>query len=135
MSAPTPPKDNSKTKRTRVLLLEDDAGVRRSLHLMLHGAGYEVRSYSAAAALLADRTIDEALLLIADYRLADGDGVEVMRALRQRGWNGRALMITAFPSPALRAAALEAGYDMVFDKPLLQHELLGALRERNGDVS
>jgi DNA-binding response OmpR family regulator len=118
-----------------VLLLEDDAGVRRSLHLMLHGAGYEVRSYSAASELLANRAIDQAHLLIADYRLADGDGVDVMRALRQRGWDGRGLLITSFPSPTLRTAAREAGFDMVLDKPVLQHELLGALRERNEDVS
>ncbi len=35
--------------RPRVLLVEGDDGVRRSLHLLLHGSGYDVRSYSAAA--------------------------------------------------------------------------------------
>lgn len=130
------PAHNPSTEtRERVLLLEDDAGVRRSMHLMLHGAGFDVRSYSAAAALLADPGIDDAGVLIADYRLSDGDGVDVLRALRDQSWNGRAVLITAFPSPALRAAAKEAGYDLVLDKPVLQHNLLGALRERSSNVS
>jgi len=127
--------DSPREMRERVLLLEDDAGVRRSLHLMLHGAGYDVRSYSAAAALLADPGVGDAGVLIADYRLSDGDGVDVLRTLREQSWNGRAVLITAFPSPALRATAKEAGYDLVLDKPVLQHNLLGALRERNGNVS
>jgi FixJ family two-component response regulator len=125
----------SNETRARVLLLEDDAGVRRSLHLMLHGAGYDVRSYSAAAALLADPGIGEAGVLIADYRLSDGDGVDVLRSLRDQSWGGRAVLITAFPSPALRAAAKDAGYDLVLDKPVLQHNLLGALRESSSNVS
>lgn len=109
--------------------------MRRSMHLMLHGAGYDVRSYSAAGALLADPCVDEAELLIADYRLIDGDGVDVMHMLRAQGWGGRSVMITSYPSPALRTAAAAAGYDLVLDKPVLQQDLLGALRKGSGDVS
>jgi len=130
-----PSQSSSQEKRARVLLLEDDAGVRRSMHLMLNGAGYDVRSYSAAGALLADPAVGDAELLIADFRLVDGDGVNVLRMLRAQGWGGRSILITAFPSPALRVAAVEAGFDMVLDKPVPQHDLLGALRKRNSDVS
>src|SRR3546814_15865794 len=41
-------------ERPRLLLLEDDAGVRRSLQLLLRARGFDVRAYAAGAALLAD---------------------------------------------------------------------------------
>ncbi|WP_448663374.1 response regulator [Sphingomonas sp. CJ20] len=113
--------------RPRVLLVEDDAGVRRSMHLMLHGRGYDVRSYSAAGPLLADPTIGEAKCLIADYRLPDSDGFGVLRALHRIGWEGRSILITAYPSGTLREAAMACGYDVILEKPIRQHELLGAI--------
>lgn len=113
--------------RPRVLLVEDDDGVRRSLHLMLHGRGFDVRSYAAAGPLLADPSIGEAHALIADFRLPDSDGIGVRRALDRIGWRGRSVMITAFPSPILRNSALAAGYDAVLEKPVRAHELIGAL--------
>ena len=110
-----------------ILLLEDYEGVRRSLHLMLRAHGFEVSSYAAAEFLLADTAIWTAGLLIADYRLADGDGIKVMLVLREMGWQGRAILITAVPSPALHEAAITAGYHALLEKPLRPDELIRAI--------
>lgn len=110
-----------------ILLLEDDEAVRRSLHLMLRAHGFEVSSYAAAASLLTDAAIGAASLLIADHRLADRDGIRVLRELREIGWRGGAIMITASPSPALREAAMAAGFHVVLEKPLRPQELIGAI--------
>lgn len=113
--------------RPRVLLLEDDDGVRRSLHLLLHGRGYEVRSFASAAPLLADPSLAEADVLISDYRLPDSDGLGVRRALERQGWTGRSVLITGFADAGLCDQAQQAGYDSVLAKPLRQHELACAL--------
>ena len=118
------------TQRPRILLVEDDDGVRRSLHLMLHGQGFDVRSYCAAAPLLADPSVNGAQCLIVDYRLPDSDGLDVLRALRQSGWHGRSVLITAYPSPSVREAAQSCGFDAVLEKPLRQHELIDAIEGR-----
>jgi FixJ family two-component response regulator len=120
----SPPIDR---KAQLILLLEDDAGVRRSLHLMLRAHGFDVHSHESAGLLLADPAIPGADLLIADYRLIDGNGIDVLRALRARRWQGRAILITGAPSPALRDEALAAGYAAVLEKPLQPHDLLHAL--------
>jgi FixJ family two-component response regulator len=112
----------------RILLLEDDAGVRRALHLMLCAHGFEVHSHESAGLLLADAAIPGADFLIADYRLIDSNGIDVLRALRATGWQGRAILITGAPSPALRDEALAAGYAAVLEKPLQPHDVLHALR-------
>lgn len=120
------PKDDQ-TNARRVLLVEDDDAVRRSLHLLLHGHGYEVKSYAAVAALTADKAAGEADYLVTDYRLADGDGLGVLRGLRRTGWAGRAILITGFPSSTLHDAALAGGFSAVIEKPLHHGQLLNAM--------
>lgn len=113
--------------RQRILLVEDDDGVRRSTHLMLQAQGYDVRSFATSAALIADPTSGEAAWLVADYRLSDSNGLEVLGVLRAQGWTGRAVLITAFSSASLREAALAAGFETVLEKPLRPHELAAIL--------
>jgi FixJ family two-component response regulator len=119
--------------RPTVLLVEDEDGVRRSLQLMLSGKGYRVRAFSAAAPAIADAALDEATLLIADYRLPDSDGLSLLAGLRRRGWAGRAILVTAFPTPDLASAARGAGFSALIEKPLRQQELLGALHAPTAD--
>lgn len=111
----------------RALLVEDDDGVRRSLQLLLHWRGYDVRSHAGAASLLASDDAAAAEILIADYRLPDGTGVELLHALTAHGWTGRSVLITAFASPDLHRAARAGGFDMVLEKPLRPQALLAAL--------
>jgi len=113
--------------RLRAVLIEDDEGVRRSLQLLLHARGYDVRSYASAAPFLLDPRAEEVDLLVTDYRLPDGDGLGVLRAMRRNDWRGRAVLITAFPSAMLIDNARACGFDAVLEKPLRPNELVGAL--------
>ena len=113
--------------RLRAVLIEDDEGVRRSLQLLLHARGYDVRSYASAAPFLLDPRSDEVDLLVTDYRLPDGDALGVLRAMRRDDWRGRSVLITAFPSAMLIDSARACGFDAVLEKPLRPNELVGAL--------
>jgi FixJ family two-component response regulator len=110
--------------RPRVLLVEDDPGVRRSLQLLLRGRGFEVRAYASGLALLADPTALSAVCLVADYLMPDVNGIKVLVALRGLGWSGEALLITAYPTPELAARALKAGFSRVLEKPLIDAALV-----------
>lgn len=109
--------------RPRLLLVEDDAGVRRSLQLLFRARGFEVRAYAAGAALLADPTARNACCLVADYSLEETDGIEVLSRLREGGWSGPAVLITAFPSADLTERALAHGFSQVLEKPFREHAL------------
>ncbi len=113
--------------RRQITLVEDDEGVRRSLQLMLHGRGYNVRSYATAGAAIEDPESTRADFLISDYRLPDGNGMDLLESLKDRGWRGRSLLITAFPSQALSGEALSAGYQTVLIKPLVHRQVMQAL--------
>jgi len=114
---------NRVSAKPTLLLVEDDPGVRRSLQLILQGSGFEVRSYGTVAASVADPNLAQADGMIADYRLPDGDGLSLLRALYAAGFRGQAILITAFGTPQLEEQARAAGYARVLEKPLAERML------------
>lgn len=113
--------------RPRIVLLEDDSGVRRSLQMLLQGRGFDVRAYGSADSLLAEMHPGAADCLIADYRLGPLDGIDVLEILRARGWAGPAVLITGFGSSKVADRAAKAGFCQVLEKPLNDHVLVPAL--------
>ena len=110
-------------RKSIVLLVEDDPAVRRSLQLVLQGSGFVVRSYATGAALMADPNVRDALAIVADYRLPDGDGIRLLEDLRKAGFGGRAILVTGFGTPELEISARAAGYARVLEKPLADRVL------------
>ena len=113
--------------RPRLLLVEDDAGVRRSLQFLLRGRGYDVRAYATGRQMLADTSSEDAVCLITDYRMDDMNGLEILRVLRTRGWFNPAILITAFHGAGLMSTARDAGFETVLEKPLQEHVLVSAI--------
>lgn len=118
---------NSGVKRYKVLVTDDEAGIRRSLQLLLHAKGYEPQSYSSASALLADRGALTADCMIADYNMPDLDGLSLLGAIRAKGWNGPAILITAYCDEDLKLRAQACGYAEVIPKPFIRGPILDAL--------
>lgn len=114
--------------RPRIIIAEDNVEVRRSLQILLHGHGWDVRAYGSAKAVLNDRQAYEAACLVADYRMSEIDGLELLRQLRERGWQGQALLITGYPSSELEDAACDAGYAQVIEKPIRELTLPETIR-------
>lgn len=118
--------------KPRVILVEDDAGVRRSMQLLLHGAGFEVRSYASADTLLFDDNAGEAACLVTDYRLGGRDGIALLALLRTTGWTGPAILVTGHATPALRQLAAEAGFTAFLEKPLSERALVNTVARATG---
>jgi FixJ family two-component response regulator len=116
-----------RTQRERILLVEDDPAVRRSMQLLLQAQGFDVRAYANGITLLADETNDDAKCFVADYRMDDLNGIAVLTRLRERGWSGPAVLITAYATNDLSGAAIAAGFDVVLEKPLRKHALVEAV--------
>ena len=117
------------TRRPRLVLVDDDPSVRRSLQLLLQANEYDVRAYASGAHLCRDDASLTAACLIADYRMQGYDGLETLVALRERGWIGRAVLVTGFPSSLLTDIATDAGFDAILEKPLRDHLLLRTIRQ------
>lgn len=110
-----------------ILLVEDDAPVRRSIKLLLSMRNYDVRDCRTAEdALKLDMSGDQTCL-IADFILPDMDGISMLGALREHGWNAPAIMITGCYNATLPQRARDAGYVAVFQKPFEHDELVDAV--------
>lgn len=109
---------SSPTVRPRVLLVEDDAAVRRSLQLLLLGHGYDVRAYPSGAGLAQDPEALRAACLIADLVIQDGNAVTLLSELRDAGWKGPAILISGHLTNEWTERALAHGYAAAFAKPI-----------------
>ncbi|WP_433169184.1 response regulator [Kribbella sp. CA-247076] len=111
-----------------LLLVEDDARVRRVLTLALEREGYAVTEASTAQdaleAMSATRGYDVVLL---DIMLPDDDGFAVCRAIRKHS-DVPIIMVTARDDSHDVVAGLEAGADDYITKPLIAKELAARIR-------
>ena len=111
----------------RVLVVEDDAGIRSLMQSSLGVEGFDVQtavSVSEARALLRHSRPDVMLL---DLGLPDGEGVELVRELRQRD-SLPILVVSARHQEAQKIELLDAGADDYLTKPFSVAELLARIR-------
>ena len=114
------PKDkiNGSNPRPCVMVVEDDAAIRRSLQLLLRSRGYDVRAYASPRYALADKQNRDSACLIADLLLPGVDGLMLLSDLRADGWDGPAILISGYITPERRAQAAHTGFDAVLEKPV-----------------
>jgi len=118
----------SSIKRARILVAEDQADIRDLLVMNLCGAGYEVDAVGDGASALARQTERAADLLILDLMMPLMDGLEVCKALRQKGSATPILMLTAKSTELDRVLGLELGADDYLTKPFSLAELLARVK-------
>jgi two-component system response regulator MprA len=112
----------------RLLVVDDDRGLRDVLRRALTLAGYEVRLTDSGSGALAEvaGSVPDAVVL--DIGLPDIDGLEVCRLLRREGNRVPVLMLTARDAVADRIDGLDAGADDYLVKPFDIDELKARLR-------
>ena len=111
-----------------ILVVDDDALIRRMLERTLRAEGYDVRSAADGGAALAaiERSVPDAMLL--DVAMAGMDGLAVCRRVREKGLALPILLLTARDAVEDRVHGLDAGSDDYLVKPFAVEELLARLR-------
>jgi DNA-binding response OmpR family regulator len=112
----------------RVLLAEDDHGLRDVLARGLHENGYVVDAVADGQAALHYLRSFEYELAVIDWRMPVKTGLEVVRWMRRRQIRTAILMLTARDAPADRVTGLDEGADDYLIKPFDIGELLARMR-------
>jgi two-component system response regulator MprA len=112
----------------RVLVVDDDSAVRRSLSTALGREGYEVLGADGGNAALAHLVSASVDAIVLDVAMPEPNGLEVCRRLRARGDRTPILMLTARDLVDDRVAGLDAGADDYLVKPFALAELRARLR-------
>lgn len=112
----------------RILVVDDDAAVAKSLDRALRLEGYQVETVGDGTAALRTLTLSPPDAVVLDLGLPDLDGIEVCRRLRLAGDDTPVLMLTARDAVNDRVQGLDAGADDYLVKPFALVELLARLR-------
>ncbi|WEK01050.1 MAG: response regulator [Candidatus Sphingomonas phytovorans] len=110
----------------KVLIVEDDAHIRRLLRVAAERAGYKAGEAATAREGLSLLDIDKPDVVLLDLGLPDRDGLELIQLIKARG--ATLIVVSAREDTAEKVAALDLGADDYLTKPFDTEELLARIR-------
>lgn len=114
--------------KLRILIAEDDDGIREGLQFALEQEGYEVVSCGSVAEAKEHIEGSEADLCLLDVTLPDGTGYELCRLVRQKSQQLPVIFLTACDAEVNVVMGLDMGADDYITKPFRVRELTSRIR-------
>ena len=119
--------DATPNASAHILVIEDDAQIRRFLRATLRSHSYRVTEATSGQEALKEVSIHHPDLLILDLGLPDMDGVDLTKQLRE--WSVMPIIVVSAREREFdKVAALDAGADDYLTKPFGAEELLARIR-------
>jgi len=107
----------------KILVIDDDASLRRVVEYNLQEAGYQVLSAASGEAGMSLFAEETPALVITDMKMPGMDGMQVLKAVKERAPETLVIMVTAFGTVDVAVEAMKAGaYDYI-TKPFNRDEL------------
>ncbi len=110
----------------RILILDDEPNIRRSLQMILEHEGYAV--LTAGSVVEGRRLASGADALLLDVRLPDGSGIDFLKQFREKETSAPAIMISGHATIADAVEATRAGAFDFLEKPLSRDKVLLSLK-------
>jgi len=116
----------------RILVIDDDVGIRESLFLVLGDAGYQVDTVESGEQGIEKVKNNKYDLIFLDIKMAGMDGIETLQEIRKMGKKIPVYIITAFQREYFRQLedAKQNGMDFeVIEKPFDRKRLLSLVKD------
>ncbi len=113
----------------QILVMEDDFGVAAGLEMVLSAEGYEVNLAETgrlALEALAQKRFD---LLVADLRLPDIDGLQIIEQIKSQKPETEVIVITGYGTPETAVKAMKLGVHDFLPKPFTAERIKTAINE------
>ena len=108
-------------------IVDDEDSVRRSAGFMLKTSGFLVQPWSSGVEFLKDvRNVEPGCILL-DVRMPEMDGLEVQKALHERGVTMPVIILTGHGDIGIAVRAMKAGAVDFIEKPFEKQVLLNAI--------
>ncbi len=112
----------------KVLVIDDEAPIRKLLRMGLSSQGYEVLEASDSTTALSILSEEQPALIILDLGLPNVDGLELLQTIRGQDQALPILVLSSYTNEAAKVRALDLGADDYVTKPFGMAELLARLR-------
>jgi len=117
-------------KHARILIVDDDEGVRDTTKAILEGEGYIV-DYAVSGKEAIEKAQETAYnLSLLDIRLPDMDGVELLKLMKDAVPRTRKIMVTGYPTVQNAISALNKNADAYLVKPMDMQKLLNLIKDQ-----
>lgn len=111
-----------------ILVIDDEAGIRRVMKRFLEAEGYSVRLASDGAEGLAWLNRESVDLILLDLKMPVMNGPEFLKAFRKENRTLPVIVVTGYPDSDLMAEALKYGPFTLIAKPVDREHLFQAIR-------
>ncbi|MFC1573112.1 response regulator, partial [Candidatus Eisenbacteria bacterium] len=108
----------------RVLVVDDEAEIRRSLEDLLCEEGYEVATAGSGSEALEAFEAGAFHLVITDLRMPPPDGLQLLRKIKERWPETEVILLTAFATRDTAREAMREGAREYVEKPYKEFEML-----------
>jgi two-component system response regulator RegA len=129
--APAASEKASASDRT-LLIVEDDKSFLQRLARAMESRGFTVTTAESIAEGLAALESTTPAFAVVDMRLGDGNGLDVISALKQRRPDARAIILTGYGNIATAVNAVKLGAVDYMAKPVDADDVVAALLAREG---
>ena len=116
------------TTARRILIVDDEQGIRAALGQLLEFEGYEVRAVGNAVDALAEYNKQRPDLVFLDVKMPGIDGVEALKKLKELDPSGIIVMISGHATIQTAVEATQLGAYDILEKPLDTDRILVTLR-------
>ena len=121
---------------TKILIVDDDQGSRDLLSEVLASNGYVVAAVPDGATAREELARDGAYeIVIADLRMPNGTGLDLLRELRRNNRQQELILMSSFMTGIEKQQALDLGARALLDKPFRLSQLLEAVSNVAGQKS
>jgi len=117
------------SEKARILVVDDDEGLRKSLGLIIKRKSYRVETAGTGQEALEKAWGKEINLALVDLKLPDMEGVNLIAPLKEKHPELAVIMITGFASVETAIQALNKGASAYITKPLNIDELCAKVEE------
>jgi DNA-binding response OmpR family regulator len=117
------------TEQVKILIVDDDETIRKSITTVLEEKGYLVDTAENGRAAIRKSEKEVYNLALIDIRLPDMDGVQLLTALKETAPKMVKIIITGYPSLQNAVEAVNKGADGYIVKPIKMGELLAMIKE------
>jgi len=117
------------SESARILVIDDEESIRRTISMTLEHAGYLVDTAENGKQAIEKTEANFYNLVIIDIRLPDMEGTELLTALKETTPRMVKIVLTGYPALQNAVTAINKGVDYYLIKPVDTNELLRVIKE------